>query len=82
VNKEVYERMRKTEPEVPMHRAVRFLHLNRTALGGIYRVNLDGKFNVAFGGGDWTPPGGSANRALPDLTGTPVNVSWEKRLRS
>ena len=55
VNKETYDRLRAEVPHDPVRRAVRFLYLNRTAFGGIYRVNGNGKFNVPFGGGDRTP---------------------------
>jgi DNA adenine methylase len=55
VNESVFRRMRDGDPKDPLERAVRFLYLNRTAFGGIYRVNLEGKFNVPFGGGDRTP---------------------------
>ncbi|MCB2181325.1 MAG: DNA adenine methylase [Desulfobulbaceae bacterium] len=54
-SREEYYRIRNEEPDNAVERAVRFLYLNRTAFGGIYRLNKDGKFNVPFGGGDRTP---------------------------
>ena len=55
VTKEEYYRIRASEPRTPVTRAARFLYLNRTAFGGIYRLNSQGKFNVPFGGGERTP---------------------------
>jgi DNA adenine methylase len=55
VTAEEYYRIRKSEPIRSCTRAARFLFLNRTAFGGMYRVNLKGKFNVPYGGGERTP---------------------------
>lgn len=50
-----YYRIRAWNPESSFDKAVRFLYLNRTAFGGIYRINKNGKFNVPYGGGNRTP---------------------------
>lgn len=55
VSKEEYYRIRATNPETNITKTARFLYLNRTAFGGIYRLNSDGRFNVPFGGGQRTP---------------------------
>jgi DNA adenine methylase len=49
-----YNRVRDSKPRTDVNRAARMIYLNRTAFGGIYRLNQDGKFNVPFGGGDRT----------------------------
>ena len=55
VDKEMYLALREISPEDPTDRAVRFLYLNRTAFGGMYRLDQEGHFNVPFGGGQRTP---------------------------
>jgi DNA adenine methylase len=55
VNRETYLALRDASPESNIDRAVRFLYLNRTAFGGMYRLNGQGRFNVPFGGGQRTP---------------------------
>ncbi len=55
VTAETYYRIRRSEPKRSEVRAARFLYLNRTAFGGIYRLNLVGDFNVPYGGGERTP---------------------------
>jgi DNA adenine methylase len=55
VDESTYNAVRRHVPDEPVGRAVRFLYLNRTAFGGIYRLNRRGEFNVPFGGGGRTP---------------------------
>ncbi len=46
---ECYYRVRSATPRAAVGRAARFIYLNRTAWGGVYRINRDGMFNVPFG---------------------------------
>src|ERR1700690_729520 len=45
-----YYSIRDSEPRSQIERAARFLYLNRTAFGGIFRLNRSGEFNVPYGG--------------------------------
>lgn len=55
VNAETYYELRAEEPQDLLQRAVRFVYLNRTCYGGIYRENKRGAFNTPYGGGSRTP---------------------------
>jgi len=44
-----FYRVRASSPRSDIGRAARFLYLNRTAWGGIYRLNRFGEFNTPFG---------------------------------
>lgn len=49
VNAETFYDLRSTLDADNLKRAVRFIYLNRTAFGGMYRVNSKGQYNVPFG---------------------------------
>jgi DNA adenine methylase len=55
VDEATYESLRRAKGGSGLERATRFLYLNRTAFGGVYRLNRSGDFNVPFGGGQRTP---------------------------
>ena len=48
-DKNTYYKLRSTVFDNDIDKAVQFIYLNRLAFGGMYRVNLNGEFNVPYG---------------------------------
>jgi DNA adenine methylase len=48
-NKTLYYQIRENRSKDPVIRAAEFIYLNKTCWNGLYRVNLEGRFNVPFG---------------------------------
>jgi DNA adenine methylase len=79
VTKDGYYTVRAARPRTNLGRAARLLYLNRTAFGGIYRLNREGRFNVPYGGGERTPEPLWSRRLLMEasevLAGATIKVS-------
>ncbi|WP_170327946.1 Dam family site-specific DNA-(adenine-N6)-methyltransferase [Ruegeria arenilitoris] len=55
VEKDNYYKIRNWLPDNNIEKACRFIWLNRTCYGGLYRTNRSGKFNTPYGGGSRVP---------------------------
>ena len=78
VDQTTFDRLRQQRKGTPLQKAIRFLYLNRTAFGGMYRLNQQGEFNVPFGGGERT----TAPLWKYDLLRSAARVLRSARLRA
>ena len=72
-----YYRIRGWQPNTPFDRAVRFIYLNRNCYGGLYRENMQGVFNVPYGGEERNHKYLCGNGAIP-LAASLLNRSGVK----
>lgn len=49
ISKEYYYKLREDNYNNEIKRAARFIYLNRFCFNGLYRTNMDGRFNVPYG---------------------------------
>ena len=66
VDSKTFYRLRGSNDTDEINRAVRFIYLNRTAFGGMYRVNSQGQYNVPYG----------------NYKNTSVEIIWKQNLVS
>lgn len=75
----IYYKMRSLDPDLlsPPDRAARFIYLNRFCFNGLYRTNLQGRFNVPYGGrkSGQLPSAESLRRCSATLRGVALMAS-------
>ena len=79
-----YQKWRSIDPHSLDHetRALRFIYLNRNCFNGIYRTNLDGKFNVPMGKEQGAYLSKAELMRCSEFTSTCIARSWRFRKNS